>query len=56
MGIEIVQVSAAEITEAVRDLTAYESVEVGGSGAVAVAALSYVKGENKVAIVTGGDI
>ena len=53
---EIVRVTEEEIRQTVAEMAIHEKVVVEGAGAVAVAALKKVKGERKIAIVTGGNI
>jgi len=53
---EFVIVTEDEIRQTVKELAIHERVVVEGAGAVAVAALKKVSGNNKCAIVTGGNI
>jgi threonine dehydratase len=53
---DIVVVSEAEVEQAIVELAARDKMVVEGAGAVAVAALSKVRGKKRVAIVSGGNI
>jgi threonine dehydratase len=53
---EIVLVSEAEVVDAMRGLATREHVVAEGAGALAVAAMPHVRGQKKVAIVSGGNV
>jgi threonine dehydratase len=53
---DIVLVTEAEVEQAIVELAARDKMVVEGAGAVAVAALSKVRGKKRVAIVSGGNI
>jgi threonine dehydratase len=53
---DIVVVTEEEVRRAVAELALHDKLIVEGAGAVAVAALSRVGGERRVAVVSGGNL
>ena len=53
---ETIRVTEEEVRQTIAELAVHEKVVVEGAGAIAVAALKKVRGERKVAVVSGGNI